>query len=185
MMRSVTAVVSQGKFTMTRKWICVATVLLFASSDASAQVVWGLWGFPTGASNHARIVTFPANAPQTFTVIGETGFDVNTDYPTGLDFDGVGSLYVTGGTNSNFLYSVNKTTGATALIGGSGLAANRFVSDLLRGKRPKLSDKQHKELWRMYETGEYSINDLAELFAVSRPTVYRALARKTPRSAGS
>ena len=55
----------------------------------------------------------------------------------------------------------------------------------LRGKRPKLSDKQHKELWRMYETGEYSINDLAELFAVSRPTVYRALARKTPRSAGS
>ena len=54
----------------------------------------------------------------------------------------------------------------------------------LRGKRPKLSDKQHQELWRMYETGEYSINDLAELFAVSRPTVYRALARKTPRSAG-
>ena len=54
----------------------------------------------------------------------------------------------------------------------------------LRGKRPKLSDKQHKELWRMYETGEYSINDLAELFAVSRPTVYRTLARKTPRSAG-
>src|SRR5438270_9913963 len=54
----------------------------------------------------------------------------------------------------------------------------------LRGKRPKLSDKQHQELWRMYETGEYSINDLADLFAVSRPTVYRALARKTPRSAG-
>ena len=54
----------------------------------------------------------------------------------------------------------------------------------LRGKRPKLSDKQHKELWRMYATGEYSINDLAELFAVSRPTVYRALARKTQRSAG-
>ena len=45
----------------------------------------------------------------------------------------------------------------------------------LRGKRPKLSDKQHTELWRMYATGEYSISDLAELFAVSRPTVYRAL----------
>ena len=51
----------------------------------------------------------------------------------------------------------------------------------LRGKRPKLSDKQHKELWRMYETGEYSISDLAELFSVSRPTVYRTLARKTQR----
>jgi DNA invertase Pin-like site-specific DNA recombinase len=54
----------------------------------------------------------------------------------------------------------------------------------LRGKRPKLSDKQHKELWWMYETGEYSTNDLAELFAVSRPTVYRTLARKTQRSSG-
>lgn len=52
----------------------------------------------------------------------------------------------------------------------------------LRGKRPKLSDKQHKELWRMYDTGEYSINDLAELFSVSRPTVYRTLARKAQRS---
>jgi DNA invertase Pin-like site-specific DNA recombinase len=52
----------------------------------------------------------------------------------------------------------------------------------LRGKRPKLSDKQHKELWRMHETGEYSISDLAELFSVSRPTVYRTLARKTHRS---
>ena len=52
----------------------------------------------------------------------------------------------------------------------------------LRGKRPKLSDKQHKELWRMYDTGEYSISDLAELFSVSRPTVYRTLARKAQRS---
>src|SRR5262245_55614289 len=49
----------------------------------------------------------------------------------------------------------------------------------LRGKRPKLSDKQHKELWRMHDTGEYSISDLAELFSVSRPTVYRTIARKT------
>src|SRR6516165_1308482 len=51
----------------------------------------------------------------------------------------------------------------------------------LRGKRPKLSDKQHKELWRMHATGEYSISDLAELFSVSRPTIYRTLARKAPR----
>src|SRR6516164_6846670 len=52
----------------------------------------------------------------------------------------------------------------------------------LRGKRPKLSDKQHKELWRMHDTGEYSISDLAELFSVSRPTVYRTIARKAQRS---
>ena len=47
----------------------------------------------------------------------------------------------------------------------------------LRGKQPKLSAKQQKELRRMYDTGEYSISDLAELFSVSRATVYRTLAR--------
>lgn len=47
----------------------------------------------------------------------------------------------------------------------------------LRGKQPKLSAKQQKELGRMHATGEYSISDLAELFSVSRPTVYRTLNR--------
>jgi DNA invertase Pin-like site-specific DNA recombinase len=50
----------------------------------------------------------------------------------------------------------------------------------LRGKQPKLSDKQQKELRRMYDTGEYAISDLAELFSVSRPTVYRTLGRRGP-----
>lgn len=49
----------------------------------------------------------------------------------------------------------------------------------LRGKKPKLSDRQQKELRRMYDTGDYSISDLAELFSISRPTVYRTLARQT------
>jgi len=47
----------------------------------------------------------------------------------------------------------------------------------LRGKQPKLSDKQQRELYRMHATGEYSISDLAEVFSVSRPTVYRTLKR--------
>lgn len=47
----------------------------------------------------------------------------------------------------------------------------------LRGKKPKLSDKQQRELGRMHPTGDYSISDLAELFSISRPTVYRTLAR--------
>ena len=49
----------------------------------------------------------------------------------------------------------------------------------LRGKQPKLSDRQQKELRRMHDTGEYSISDLAELFSVSRPTVYRVLAKRS------
>ena len=47
----------------------------------------------------------------------------------------------------------------------------------LRGKQPKLSDKQQKELGRMHGTGQYTISDLAELFSISRPTVYRTLLR--------
>jgi DNA invertase Pin-like site-specific DNA recombinase len=48
----------------------------------------------------------------------------------------------------------------------------------LRGKQPKLSERQQKELRRMYDSGEYSISDLAELFSISRPTVYRTLGRQ-------
>ena len=54
----------------------------------------------------------------------------------------------------------------------------------LRGKQPKLSDRQQRELCRMHATGEYSISDLAELFSVSRPTVYRTLKRR-PRTAAA
>jgi DNA invertase Pin-like site-specific DNA recombinase len=47
----------------------------------------------------------------------------------------------------------------------------------LRGKQPKLTTRQQRELLRMHDTGEYSKADLAELFTVSRATVYRVLER--------
>ncbi len=47
----------------------------------------------------------------------------------------------------------------------------------LRGKQPKLSARQQRELARMAGTGEYTIADLAEVFTVSRATVYRTLQR--------
>lgn len=54
----------------------------------------------------------------------------------------------------------------------------------LRGKPPKLTQKQQTELRRMHNTGDYSISDLAEVFSVSRPTVYRTLARtQSPQTA--
>ena len=52
----------------------------------------------------------------------------------------------------------------------------------LRGKQPKLSEKQQKELSRMHASGNYSISDLAELFSISRPTVYRTLQRKSAQA---
>ena len=54
----------------------------------------------------------------------------------------------------------------------------------LRGKKPKLSERRQAELRRMYDTGDYSVSDLAELFVVSRPTVYRVLER-TPSTGGA
>ena len=51
----------------------------------------------------------------------------------------------------------------------------------LGGKQPKLSQRQQQELLRMRDSGEYSISDLAELFSVSRPTVYRTIARQADK----
>ncbi|MGB7962263.1 MAG: recombinase family protein [Propionicimonas sp.] len=47
----------------------------------------------------------------------------------------------------------------------------------LKGRQPKLSTKQQRELCRMHTTGNYTITDLAELFSISRPTVYRTINR--------
>ncbi|MDX3111173.1 recombinase family protein [Nonomuraea angiospora] len=53
----------------------------------------------------------------------------------------------------------------------------------LRGKQPKLSARQQAELRRMHDGGQYTIADLAEVFSVSRPTVYRVLERtRTPEA---
>ena len=54
----------------------------------------------------------------------------------------------------------------------------------LRGKPPKISDLQQRELLKMHATGEYSINDLGKLFKVSRPTVYRTIRRGATGSIG-
>jgi DNA invertase Pin-like site-specific DNA recombinase len=47
----------------------------------------------------------------------------------------------------------------------------------LKGGKPKLSGKQAAHLRELHELGEHSITDLAELFGVARPTVYRTIAR--------
>jgi DNA invertase Pin-like site-specific DNA recombinase len=50
----------------------------------------------------------------------------------------------------------------------------------LKGRQPKLSPMQQRELKRMHQSGEYTISDLGELFSVSRPTVYRTISRANP-----
>ena len=65
-----------------------------------------------------------------------------------------------------------------------GMAIARAKSKL-RGRQPKLSTRQQQELKRMHDTGDYSISDLAELFSISRPTVYRTLKRLIPDQASA
>lgn len=58
--------------------------------------------------------------------------------------------------------------------------AGARAKDKLRGKQPELSNRHDRELRRMYDTSDYSVSDLAEVFAVSRAAVYRQLERSQP-----
>jgi DNA invertase Pin-like site-specific DNA recombinase len=47
----------------------------------------------------------------------------------------------------------------------------------LRGRRPKLNTRQEAHLVSLIAAGQHSTAEVADLFGVSRPTVYRALQR--------
>lgn len=49
----------------------------------------------------------------------------------------------------------------------------------LKGGIPKLTTRQQSHLVKLHGEGDHSIGELAELFSVSRATVYRTLARVT------
>ncbi len=47
----------------------------------------------------------------------------------------------------------------------------------LRGKPPKLTVRQRTHMLAQHQAGQHTVAELAELFSVSRATVYRELAR--------
>ena len=49
----------------------------------------------------------------------------------------------------------------------------------LRGKQPSLKPAQDREIRRMHDSGDYNVAEIAALFSISRPTVYRSLERTT------
>jgi DNA invertase Pin-like site-specific DNA recombinase len=55
----------------------------------------------------------------------------------------------------------------------------------LRGRAPKLSPTQRTVLLKLHEAREHSIAELAELFSISRATVYREIARTHPKNTGT
>lgn len=57
-----------------------------------------------------------------------------------------------------------------------GLAAAR-ARGKLGGRKPKLSERQKMEALRLYKEGT-PVQEIAEIFSTSRPTVYRALGNR-------
>jgi len=47
----------------------------------------------------------------------------------------------------------------------------------LRGRQSRLKPAQDREIRRMHDSGDYNVAEIAALFSVSRPTVYRSLDR--------
>ena len=52
----------------------------------------------------------------------------------------------------------------------------------LRGKQPKLNHRQEAHLVSLFNGGEYSTAELADLFGVARSTIYRAVERERVRA---
>jgi DNA invertase Pin-like site-specific DNA recombinase len=55
----------------------------------------------------------------------------------------------------------------------------------LKGKPPKLNPRQQDHLVKLHHQGSHSIPELADLFSVSRPTVYRVLDKARRRDTGA
>lgn len=51
----------------------------------------------------------------------------------------------------------------------------------LRGKQPKLNQRQEAHLVALVKGGDHSTAELADLFGVARSTVYRAVERERTR----
>ena len=47
----------------------------------------------------------------------------------------------------------------------------------LRGRPPKLDQRQEHHIVGLYQTGDYTVREVGDLFNVSRSTVYRAVRR--------
>lgn len=74
-------------------------------------------------------------------------------------------------TRSNSQHGLNYTARSEYSVTG--------VKGKLKGKKPKLSPSQRKHLLTLHTAGEHTQAELAELFSVSRTTIYRELRRTT------
>lgn len=50
------------------------------------------------------------------------------------------------------------------------------------GQKPKLGARQVQLAREMYDSGDYTVQQIAEEFGVTRPTIYRHLANTTPKT---
>lgn len=55
----------------------------------------------------------------------------------------------------------------------------------LRGKQPKLTVKQEDHLLELHDAGKHTMAEMAELFSISRSTIYRAVERGQRKKTGT
>lgn len=55
----------------------------------------------------------------------------------------------------------------------------------LRGKQPKLTVKQETHLLELHDAGKHTMTEMAELFSISRSTIYRAVERDQRKKTGT
>ena len=135
-----------------------------------------------GTVTIAEAEPYPYTLPMTATLIGASliGYARCPTYRQDLAVQRRALLDL--GVAEDGVYTDHGLTGTTRARPGLDRLA-RSVPDArakgkLRGKQPIPSDRQQRELCRMHATGEYSVSDLADLFSVSRPTLYRTLNRR-------
>ena len=51
-----------------------------------------------------------------------------------------------------------------------------FVNMVIH-KRIRLTPNDRQKIWQLWQTGQYKVSALAERYRVSRPTIYKTLAR--------
>ncbi|MFE7244441.1 helix-turn-helix domain-containing protein [Streptomyces sp. NPDC057582] len=53
------------------------------------------------------------------------------------------------------------------------------------GQKPKLGPRQIQLAREMYDSGDYTVQQIADEFAVTRPTIYRHLDKALPQQAAT
>lgn len=140
--------------------------VLAALREGDKLVVPKLDRFARNAEETLRLVRELTERGVTFQ-IGRTSYDPN---------DPFSKLFLT------FLAAVAEAEGGWISLRTQEAMARPSVRAKLKGRRPSLTPKQDAAIARHIAAGEFTPQEIAEMFGTSRSSVYRAVERHRSRS---